>query len=98
MSTVPRRLTQSPLSGWPLDRRDALPVSFAIEVRPARDRVIVVPAGELDLVTCAVLSSEVRTLLDDGFAHVVVDLRELTFMGSSGIHTLLACSHHADRL
>jgi anti-sigma B factor antagonist len=74
------------------------PVPFRIDARPARDRVIVVAAGELDLASSAALSREVQVLCDVRFAHVVVDLRELTFMDSSGIQTLLACKHYAEQL
>lgn len=74
------------------------PVSFRIDARPARDRVIVVAAGELDLASSAALSSEVQVLCDARFARIVVDLRELTFMDCSGVRALVACKHHVEHL
>ncbi len=76
-------------------RAAAAAAVFTVEVMPERDGVRVIPAGELDLATSGRLGTEVRALFDRGFADVVVDLRELTFMDSSGVHELMACDRHA---
>jgi anti-sigma B factor antagonist len=52
-------------------------------------------SGELDLADSDGVAKEVCDLLDRGFAEVVLDLRGLTFIDSSGIHALLACTRHA---
>jgi anti-anti-sigma factor len=63
--------------------------AFEIDVRPARSRVIVTPRGELDLATVGGLEAEVTDLRARGFTAVVLDLRELTFMDSTGLRLLL---------
>ncbi len=67
--------------------------SFAIRVRPERDAVYVMPAGELDIATVDRLGAQVLELSDAGFERVVVDLRELTFLDLSGVRLL--CELHA---
>ena len=48
------------------------------------------PIGELDLVTAPLLETAFDAALgDDGAGVIVVDLTELTFMDSTGIHLLL---------
>jgi anti-sigma B factor antagonist len=74
---------------------DVRPPTFAVAVRPERERVVVVPTGELDLATSARVEAEIQSLLDRGFAHVVLDLRELSFIDSSGVHLLLRCHEDA---
>lgn len=68
---------------------------LAIRVRPDREVVHVEPAGELDLATVEPLRAHLRELVDAGFEHVVLDLRELAFIDVSGLRCLLdayACS------
>jgi anti-sigma B factor antagonist len=66
-----------------------LPEPFAVEVRPHRRRVVVVPRGELDLCTVDRLAAEVEELVAAGFSDVVLDLRRLSFMDSTGMHLVL---------
>ena len=63
--------------------------TFHCEIRPETDRAMLVPAGELDLNTAALLDSALRDLHDLGFETLVVDLRGLTFIDSVGIQLLL---------
>jgi anti-sigma B factor antagonist len=65
------------------------PESFRVDVRPDRSRVVVTPVGELDIATVPVLESQVGELRTTGFADVVVDLRELEFIDSTGLKCLL---------
>jgi anti-sigma B factor antagonist len=78
----------------PADARPvrAHPAPFEVEVRPERDIVRVVPVGELDLATAALLERELHDLRDSGFEHVVLDMHELSFIDSSGIRVVL-CEH-----
>lgn len=60
------------------------------------------PIGELDLATASLLESAFDSVLrDDDAEMIVVDLTELSFMDSTGVHLLLrmhgACAD-ADRL
>lgn len=70
---------------------------FSLAVVPDRREVDVVPAGELDIATATSLADEVRELRDRGFDHVVIDLRRLTFVDSSGLRTLIALRNDAKR-
>ena len=60
------------------------------------------PIGELDIATVPLLESAFDAVFrDDGVEIVVVDLTELTFMDSTGVHLLLrmrAACEDADRL
>jgi anti-sigma B factor antagonist len=68
---------------------------FRVEVRPERDAVRVVPVGELDVDTAGELEAQLDELLDAGFDTVVLDLRELDFIGSTGIRAILLGSERA---
>ncbi len=76
-------------------RPDAAP--FRVDVHPERDVVRVVPVGELDLATAAELEEQLHELRSAGFDRVVLDLRELTFIDSSGIRVVVAEHQFADR-
>ena len=65
------------------------PEPFDIEVRPDRERVVVVPRGELDIATVGRLAAEIDELASRGFAAIALDLRATSFMDSSGVHLLL---------
>ena len=63
---------------------------FRVDVHPERDAVRVVPVGELDLATTKLLEKQLHELRSAGFDRVVLDLRELTFIDSSGIRVVVA--------
>jgi anti-sigma B factor antagonist len=63
--------------------------TFFVTVRPESDRVVVLAQGELDVATVPLLEHEVRALRAAGSASIVLDLRELTFMDSTGVRLLL---------
>jgi len=62
---------------------------FRVDLAPAREVIHVRPVGELDLTTVGTLESQVGELLDAGFRALVLDLRELTFMDSTGVRMIL---------
>jgi anti-sigma B factor antagonist len=64
-------------------------LTFHTTTRPERDRVVVLAQGELDVATVPRLEQEVRELRAAGSASIVLDLRELTFMDSTGVRLLL---------
>ena len=70
---------------------------FAVSVVPDRREVAVVPEGELDLSTVDQLAREVLELREVGFEEVVLDLRRLDFIDSSGLELLLALREDAQR-
>jgi anti-sigma B factor antagonist len=73
----------------------ALP-SLSVSVIPDRDRVRVLAVGELDLSTAELLDAQLDELFAVGWSEVTVDLREVEFMDSSGVHVLLRARQGAD--
>jgi anti-sigma B factor antagonist len=72
-------------------------VAFRCTVHPDTDSAVVAPEGELDLATAPVLDAELCRLRDAGVAKLVVDLRGLTFIDSTGVHLLLRWATWAAR-
>ena len=63
---------------------------FRCEVDPHRASVFVRPVGELDLSTIPIVDTQLSELVAAGFTSVVVDLRGLRFLDSSGVRLLLS--------
>ena len=80
-------------------RRDGAlsPPPFSVASRRDRDTVFILAAGELDVATCAQVRTELESVLESSCAHVVIDLRRLTFMDSSALHLLVATQRAALR-
>jgi anti-anti-sigma factor len=70
---------------------------FSIAVVPERAEVVVIPIGELDVSSIDTLEREVHELRDGRFEEVVLDLRQVTFMGSTGLRCLIALRNDAVR-
>jgi anti-sigma B factor antagonist len=68
--------------------------AFTIETSQEAGRLVVRPCGELDLATAPDLEALVLGRLADG-ARVVLDLRGLSFMDSSGVRVLVAAHARA---
>ena len=68
--------------------------SFAIDVEVKEGRVRFVPRGELDLATAPELERRLLEALRERET-VVLDLRELTFMDSTGVRTIVAAHQTA---
>ena len=66
----------------------APPDDFSVDVSVSGDRTVVVAAGELDLATAPRLEQAVRDPATTG-GHLVLDLRGLSFMDSSGVRVLI---------
>ena len=66
-----------------------LPPPFRVDVAPERDIVRVCPSGEVDLATVGRIRERVDELTSAGFRHVVIDLRGVTFLDSTGLRLLL---------
>jgi anti-anti-sigma factor len=80
------------------DRRrpEAVPEKFRVETRPDRDRVFVVPHGELDLATAPAVAGAIDDLMARRFDRIVLDLRETSFMDSTGLRLVIAQTTRAD--
>jgi anti-sigma B factor antagonist len=62
---------------------------FHCDVEPQRGQVRVTPHGELDLATSPELERRLRELRESGFDRIVLDLRELVFLDSTGLRLIL---------
>jgi anti-sigma B factor antagonist len=69
---------------------DRPPAPFSIDVEPFHGKVLLRPHGEVDIASAPRLDVKLRELRDSGFDHLVVDLREVAFLDSSGLRILLA--------
>jgi anti-sigma B factor antagonist len=63
---------------------------FSIHVYREEDRHRLVPTGELDLASASVLEGTAANLCRERATELMVDLRQVDFMDSSGIHALLS--------
>jgi anti-sigma B factor antagonist len=77
--------------------RPPLPEPFRCDVVPGHGHVRVIPIGELDLATGTILEQQLRDLVSSGFDRLVIDLRRLAFMDSSGLRLLLRWDETARR-
>jgi len=68
---------------------------FRCSTRPVRDELWLELAGELDLESANALGALVGEHLDAGFPRLVLDLRAVTFMDSTGLHVLLEAQREA---
>jgi anti-sigma B factor antagonist len=71
------------------------PGDLAIEVRHVGANVEVTLSGELDIASAPALRRQLAELLRHRPEIAVVDLRDVGFIDSSGIHALLASRSHA---
>jgi anti-sigma B factor antagonist len=64
-------------------------MQLEIETRAERGFHVVVPRGELDLVTQSQLKQAIDDLVVAGHVDIVVDLDETTFLDSTGLGALI---------
>jgi anti-sigma B factor antagonist len=69
--------------------RPPLPEPFRCDVVPGHGQVRLVVVGELDLATGAILDRTLRDLVASNFDRLVIDLRRVAFMDSSGLRLLM---------
>ena len=76
-----------------------LPIPEAFTVRNERrgGASVVIPTGELDLATAPALEAALSRAFEEGSDRVVLDLRELEFIDSSGLRTLLTARRRAEQ-
>ena len=73
-----------------------IPEAFSVRTELHGDASVVIPSGELDLATAPALEEALQSGFDGISARVVLDLRELEFIDSSGLRTLLTARRSAD--
>jgi anti-sigma B factor antagonist len=71
---------------------------FGLEVTRDHARVSLRASGEVDLTTAGMLEARIIQHLDRPGARVVVDLRPVSFIDSSGIRALIAADQRARQL
>jgi anti-sigma B factor antagonist len=76
---------------------DAPPERFRTDLEPHRETIVLAAHGEIDIDTAGQLDEQLRELLERGFERVVLDLRGVTFIDSSGLHAILDASAASDR-
>jgi anti-sigma B factor antagonist len=73
----------------------ARPQPFAVDVQRRNGVAIVQPHGELDLATAQTLRAALDRVENAG--RLMLDLRGLSFIDSTGLHLLVALHQHAQR-
>jgi anti-anti-sigma factor len=76
---------------------DFVPKPFHCDIDQADGVVRLRPRGELDMGSVPVLEEKLRLALDGGGKRLVVDLRGLEFMDSTGLTMLTRWSRGAER-
>ena len=74
----------------------AVPEGFSVRVLRRGDNAVVVPAGELDYAGVPELEASLTRAFADTVHRVVLDLRELEFIDSGGLHALLVARGRAE--
>lgn len=72
-------------------------MSLTASLDRTRDAVVVAVAGELDLATAPILQERITAAQELQPPLLVLDLRELTFMDSTGLRIVLAADSAARR-
>lgn len=62
------------------------PEPFRCDIVDEPGRVRVAPVGELDLATAEPLVQTIRVLRRSSVTHLILDLRRVSFIDSSGVH------------
>lgn len=71
--------------------------SFGIRVVRNGESTQIAPAGELDIATTPALEEAIAEAIAAPGSRLVLDLRELTFMDSTGLRTLAQTSARAEQ-
>ena len=70
--------------------------SFGIQVTRNGGATRIVPSGELDIATTPALEQAIKEATAEPGAALVLDLRDLTFMDSTGLRTLAQTNARAE--
>lgn len=69
-----------------------------VEMRPDRERILVLLHGELDLVTVEQVGAQLDELLSAGWRELTVNLAAVTFMDVAGVRLLLGLHERSDHV
>jgi anti-sigma B factor antagonist len=70
---------------------------LSLSVVPDRDHVTITAVGEVDLATAGDVETQLQELWDSGWMAVDIDLRQVSFMDSSGLHMMVRAMRAAQR-
>jgi anti-anti-sigma factor len=62
---------------------------FRVDVELEREFVRVCPSGEIDIATTGTVRERIAELMEEGFRCILVDLREATFLDSTGLRLMV---------
>jgi anti-anti-sigma factor len=62
---------------------------FRVDVEPEREFVRVCPSGEIDVATTGTVRERIADVMEEGFRCIVVDLRQATFLDSTGLRLMV---------
>ena len=65
------------------------PAPFRVVLMPEGDAVRICPFGEVDVGTVGQVREQLESVTATGAKHVVLDLRGVTFLDSTGLHLVL---------
>jgi anti-sigma B factor antagonist len=86
---VPRTRSEASLAADPADTSSWAAPALSVQLLATPEhRAVLVVQGEIDLGTAPTLRSALRTVLAHHTGPVVVDLSEVPFMDSTGVHVL----------
>ena len=69
---------------------------FAAELHATADEAVLRICGEIDLATEDAMSDAIDALLESGAQDVVIDLRDVAYMDSTGVQRLLSAQFRAE--
>ena len=74
---------------WPAGSQAGDPAAFRVVVQTETDVVRVCPFGEVEIDTVGQIREQLENATASGATHVVLDLRGVTFLDSTGLHLVL---------
>jgi anti-sigma B factor antagonist len=69
---------------------------FTARIEPGRSATTIALGGELDMATAPLLEERLVRAESDGPKAILIDLRELTFMDSTGLHAFVSARNRAE--
>ena len=71
------------------------PTEFTARAEVSNGIARIAPGGELDLASVPILTEQLARFENDGVGAIMLDLRDLRFIDSTGLHAFLQASDHA---
>jgi anti-sigma B factor antagonist len=75
--------------------RNAIPPPFRCEALPCGERIVLVVGGDLDMASVGAVRNKLAAVVHEGWQRIVLDLRDVEFIDSQGLHMLLDADREA---